>query len=155
MIRMMEEKDLDRIAELEDQVFPADPWQKKNFLYEMNDNPYARLFVFEENGTVLGYADLWIMFEQAQIANLAAAREAQGRGIGRALMNRCLAEAEAEGCEVISLEVRVSNERAISLYSKSGFIKAAVRKGYYENGEDAYLMIKPLGGNQYDNAAGN
>ena len=104
------------------------PWQKKNFLYEMNDNPYARLFVFEENGTVLGYADLWIMFEQAQIANLAAAREAQGRGIGRALMNRCLAEAEAEGCEVISLEVRVSNERAISLYSKSGFIKAAVRK---------------------------
>ena len=155
MIRMMEEKDLDRIAELEDQLFPADPWQKKNFLYEMNDNPYARLFVFEENGTVLGYADLWIMFEQAQIANLAAAREAQGRGIGRALMNRCLAEAEAEGCEVISLEVRVSNERAISLYSKSGFIKAAVRKGYSETGEDAYLMIKPLGGNQYDNAAGN
>ena len=47
MIRMMEEKDLDRIAELEDQLFPADPWQKKNFLYEMNDNPYARLFVFE------------------------------------------------------------------------------------------------------------
>lgn len=155
MIRRMEEKDLDRITELEEELFPADPWQKKNFLYELSENPYARLFVCEKDGTIAGYADLWIMFEQAQIANLAVAGEYQGRGIGRELMECCLKEAEEAGCEVISLEVRVSNARAISLYQKSGFIRAAVRKGYYENGEDADLMIRPLGGNQYDNAAGN
>ena len=155
MIRGMEEKDLERICELEEELFPADPWQKHNFLYELNENPYARLSVFEENGRIAGYADLWIMFEQAQIANLAVAGDCQGRGIGRELMNHCLKTAEEAGCEVISLEVRVSNARAISLYEKRGFIRAAVRKGYYENGEDADLMIRPLGGNQYDNAAGN
>ena len=68
---------------------------------------------------------------------------------------RCLKDAEEEGCEVISLEVRVSNERAIRLYQKSGFIKAAVRKGYYENGEDADLMIRPLGGRTDDDSDGN
>ncbi len=155
MIRRMEERDLKRITELEEELFPADPWQENNFLYEMNENPYARLSVYEEDGKIAGYSDLWIMFEQAQIANLAVAEGCQGRGIGRALMAHCLREAEEAGCEIISLEVRVSNARAISLYQKSGFIRTAVRKGYYENGEDADLMVRPLGGNQYDDAAGN
>ena len=155
MIRRMEERDLDRITALEQELFPSDPWQEKNFLYEMKENPYARLYVCEEDGVICGYADLWIMFEQAQIANLAVARDFWGRGLGRKLMLRCLKDAEEEGCEVISLEVRVSNERAIRLYQKSGFIKAAVRKGYYENGEDADLMIRPLGGRTDDDSDGN
>lgn len=155
MIRQMEERDLKRIAELETELFPSDPWQEKNFLYEMNGNPYARLYVFEENDTVLGYADLWIMFEQAQIANIAVSADRWRTGIGTALINQCIKDAEAEGCEIISLEVRVSNAGAIALYEKNGFIRAAVRKGYYENGEDAFLMIRPLGGNENDDAAGN
>ena len=50
-------------------------------------------------------------------------------------------------CSVISLEVRKSNFKAQNLYKKFDFIEMNVRKGYYEDGEDALFMMKALGGN--------
>ena len=62
-------------------------------------------------------------------------------------MNHVIRMAEENGCEDISLEVRISNKKAINLYEKYGFIQINVRKSYYANPiEDAYLMMKPLGG---------
>ena len=151
----MEKGDLETVLQMEQELFPDEPWLERNFLYEMNENPYACMIVSEENGNVNGYADLWIMYEQAQLCNIAVNKEEQRKGIGESLLQYCIAKAEQEGCEVMSLEVRVSNEKAISLYTKNGFIKAAVRKGYYGNGEDAWLMIRPLGGSVDDDFAGN
>ena len=54
--------------------------------------------------------------------------------------------ANENGCENVSLEVRVNNDPAIRLYRNFGFIDAAIRKNYYENGDDAILMVLPLGG---------
>ena len=142
MIRRMEKRDLDRITALEQELFPSDPWQEKNFLYEMKENPYARLFVCEEDGVICGYADLWIMFEQAQIANLAVARDFWGRGIGRKLTAGLLRILSNLGASYATLEVRVSNLRAQNLYKSLGFISVGKRKRYYEdNNEDAYLMV--------------
>jgi ribosomal-protein-alanine N-acetyltransferase len=146
MIRPMTKEDLPVIDEMERELFPDSPWPQAEFLYEMEENPFAHLDVYEENGEILGYMDWWVTYEQAQLANIAVARRAWGRGIGSKLMDHCVSGAESAGCEMLSLEVRVSNERAIALYEKYGFIKAAVRRHYYENGEDAHLMIKPLGG---------
>jgi ribosomal-protein-alanine N-acetyltransferase len=146
MIRMMTKEDLPVIAEMEKDLFPESPWPEYEFLQEMEHNPFSVLAVYEEGGEILGYMDYWITYEQAQLANIAVARKAWGKGIGSRLMDECVRQAEKAGCEVLSLEVRVSNERAVKLYEKYGFIRAAVRKGYYENGEDAHLMIKPLGG---------
>ena len=64
------------------------------------------------------------------------------------MMNYIVEQAELNGCENVSLEVRVSNDKAIKLYEKNGFININTRKNYYDdNHEDAYLMVKPLGGN--------
>ena len=53
-------------------------------------------------------------------------------------------------CENISLEVRVSNYSAISLYKKNKYIILNTKKGYYtDNNEDAYLMMKGIGGINY------
>lgn len=150
MIREMRKEDLPEIARLEEQLFPDGPWSETEFLYEMNDNPFSFLYVYEEDGAVRGYIDWWITYEQAQLANIAVAKEAWGRGIGSVLLNYCIENAVKSGCENLSLEVRVSNERAKRLYEKNGFIKAAIRRNYYENGEDAELMIKPLGGLEDD-----
>lgn len=150
MIREMTKEDLPEIARLEEQLFPDGPWSETEFLYEMNDNPFSFLYVYEEDGAVRGYIDWWITYEQAQLANIAVAKEAWGRGIGSVLLNYCIENAVKSGCENLSLEVRVSNERAKRLYEKNGFIKAAIRRNYYENGEDAELMIKPLGGLEDD-----
>ena len=142
----MTKKDLPVIAEMEKDLFPESPWPEYEFLNEMEHNPFSNLAVYEENGEILGYMDWWITYEQAQLANIAVARKAWGKGIGSLLMDECVRQSEKAGCEMLSLEVRVSNKRAIKLYEKYGFIRAAVRKGYYENGEDAHLMIKQLGG---------
>lgn len=150
MIREMRKEDLPEIARLEEQLFPDGPWSETEFLYEMNDNPFSFLYVYEEDGAVRGYIDWWITYEQAQLANIAVAKEAWGRGIGSVLLNYCIENAVKSGCENLSLEVRVSNERAKRLYEKNGFIKAAIRRNYYENGENAELMIKPLGGLEDD-----
>ena len=62
-------------------------------------------------------------------------------------MQEMIALASQQGCETMSLEVRISNQKAISLYESLGFETKAIRKGYYQdNHEDAYLMVKGLEG---------
>ncbi|MEG0277500.1 MAG: GNAT family N-acetyltransferase, partial [Coprobacillus sp.] len=71
----------------------------------------------------------------------------QRQGYAKILMDEMIQFAFEEGCNVMSLEVRVSNQSAISLYEKCGFINQAIRKNYYQdNHEDAYLMVKGLEG---------
>ena len=150
MIRSLEEKDIDELVELEKVLFPNSPWPKEEFLYELNENPFSNFLIYEEENQILGYVDLWLIYEQAQIADLGVRKEAQRKGIAKQLMDECVKRAVKAGCENISLEVRVSNTPAIKLYESFGFINAATRKGYYENGEDGILMVKPIGGLSYD-----
>ncbi len=147
MIRKAGTEDLDQILKIEQELFKG-PWKKEDFLYELNGNPYAVFAVMENDGEIAGYADWWIMFEQAQLANIAVSRKYQNKGFGKLLLEEALNDAESRGCENMTLEVRVSNEAAIRLYEKNGFIIANKRRNYYEDGEDAWLMIKPLGGIQ-------
>ena len=146
MIREMRESDLPALLKMEEVLFPANPWNEEQFLYEMKENPFAHLIVLEEDDSVAGYADYWITYEQAQIADIGVGKEFQGKGYGQKLMDEIVRKSVEAGCENITLEVRVSNVPALGLYEKNGFINAAVRKGYYENGEDAYLLVKPIGG---------
>lgn len=147
MIRRMIDSDLDRIDVLEHELFTS-AWSKDDYIYELHDNPYGNYFVYEEDNNIIGYVGVWIIFEQAQITTIGVDKEFQGKGIGAKLLEYAIDYADNNSCEVISLEVRVSNEKAINLYEKAGFINVNVRKGYYQdNNEDAYLMVKALGGN--------
>lgn len=152
MIRKMKDEDLVQIDALEQELFTS-PWPIKEYEYELHQNPFAHVYVVEEDGLIVGYFDYWIMYEQAQIATIGTRKSHQSQGIGQKMLDFIIQQAEKEGCEFLSLEVRVSNEKAIRLYEKNGFITANVRKNYYsDNHEDAYLMVKPLGGEQDDNA---
>ena len=146
MIRKMTHEDLDRIDELEQELFTS-PWPKEEYIYEIDKNPFANVYVLEEDGVIVGYFDYWILYEQAQIATIGTKKTHQRQGYGQEMLAFMINQASQEGCEVMSLEVRVSNEKAIRLYEKNGFIKVNTRKNYYsDNHEDAYLMVKPLGG---------
>lgn len=146
MIRRMEAKDLAMVSDMEKTLF-ANPWSEEQFHYECFENAYAHLNVYEEDGNILGYIDYWITFETAQLAKIAVCKDAQRKGIAQKLLDMCIQHCEKSMCETISLEVREHNQPAISLYEKNGFMEVSKRKGYYADGEDAYLMIKPLGGN--------
>lgn len=146
MIREMTDADLDRVVRLEQKIFSS-PWSLRNFRYELNDNPFANLYVYEADGEIAGYCDLQIKFENADLALIAVAPEYRRSGIAQEMLDFMIDLAVRAECEIISLEVRKSNEPAIRLYEKNGFIQANIRKNYYsDNHEDAYLMIKPLGG---------
>ncbi len=127
----MIEADLAQVADLENICFPKGGWTLEQFRYELLENPFSNLLVFEEN--------------QA-LANIAVDPSSQKQGIGQQLLNEALQNAIEEECENMTLEVRISNEHAIQFYEKNGFISVNTRKNYYDDGENAYLMIKPLGG---------
>lgn len=143
----MTKDDLMTICKLEAKLFTP-PWQMKDFLYELTENPYSQYFVYIIDDQVVGYIGLWLIFEQAQITTLGVDEAFQKQGIGSKLLDHAIMQANEALCEIMSLEVRVSNHKAIGLYEKKGFETVNIRKGYYQdNHEDAYLMIKPLGGN--------
>lgn len=141
MIRKMSQIDLDAVNAIEMQAF-QDPWSKQDFINELESNPYSCIYVKEINGEVVAYVDLWIAYENAEIANIAVKKEFLHQGIASELMQYCLQKIQQSKCENFTLEVRVSNINAIKLYEKFGFQTVSKRKKYYADGEDAYLMVQ-------------
>lgn len=133
--------DLDAVNAIEMQAF-QDPWSKQDFINELESNPYSCIYVKEINGEVVAYVDLWIAYENAEIANIAVKKEFLHQGIASELMQYCLQKIQQSKCENFTLEVRVSNMNAIKLYEKFGFQTVSKRKKYYADGEDAYLMVQ-------------
>ena len=79
------------------------------------------------------------------VISIAVLQEYRRRGIGSALMSEALkAFKEKYDVDAVYLEVRVSNQPAINMYEKFGFVKARIVKGYYRDGEDAYVMVKRM-----------
>ena len=155
MIRKMHTEDFEAVLKIEKELFSSSPWPQDFFEYEMNGNPFSNLLVYEKDGKVVGYIDYWITYEQAQIANIAVDKEYWKKGIATELLTYAIKDAIAQECENVSLEVRVSNTNAISLYQRFGFIEIAKRKNYYENNEDALYMVKPIGGLSNDDDISN
>lgn len=144
LIREMNIDDLKRVVVLEEQLFTS-AWRESDFLYEILHNDFSKNYVLEDDGYIVGYVGVWIMYEQAQITTIGVDKNYQRRGLGRELMKTVMDIAKEYGCEMMSLEVRISNHKAISLYESLGFHNVSIRKDYYkDNHEDAYLMIKRL-----------
>ncbi len=137
-IRPMQEEDLPQVLSIEKASFST-PWGRWAFLAELKPPGYA--FVYEERGRVLGYAVLRIVRDEGHLMNLTVAPQWRKRGIGSDLLRFCIEFCLHRGVTSLWLEVRESNEAAISLYQKMGFVTKGRRKGYYQDtGEDALLM---------------
>ncbi len=146
-IRPMDIGDLKRIMELEHLLFTS-VWNEEDFIYEITDNPFSFYYVLEDENRIVGYVGLWVMYEQSQITTIGIDPCCQRKGYGQYLLNEMIHLAISKECEVMSLEVRVSNSKAIGLYEKFGFVKEGIRKDYYQdNHEDAYLYVKRLEAN--------
>ena len=90
---------------------------------------------------VVGFVGMWFMGAEAHITAIAVREARRGEGIGELLMVGSIREAMRRGCQVVTLEARVSNHVAQSLYEKYGFSNVGIRKNYYtDNREDAVIM---------------
>ncbi|RLE95884.1 MAG: ribosomal-protein-alanine N-acetyltransferase [Thermoprotei archaeon] len=101
--------------------------------------------VAEAEGRIVGYViGLCKKWGEGHVISLAVHPDYRRKGIGRALMEALLTRFKERGMQAARLEVRVSNTPAIRLYEKLGFRIKGVLRGYYLDGEDAYLMVKEL-----------
>ncbi|MBR2646781.1 MAG: ribosomal protein S18-alanine N-acetyltransferase [Clostridia bacterium] len=141
-IRPWTEQDIDIVTEMEARCF-SDPWNKEAMTASYLA-PFTHCFLLEAGGQVCGYCILSVLFEDAEVLNIAVDLPHRKQGYGNALMNAMHEKAIALGAEKCFLEVRESNLSAITLYKKYGYEQYGVRKRYYEDGEDALAMKKTL-----------
>lgn len=143
-IEKMTLEHLDKVHEIENDCF-AIPWSKKAFKDELQTNKMAIYVVAIEDNEVVGYGGMWHVINEGHITNIAVKKEHRQKGIGTKIVNGLIDIAKEKEMIGITLEVRVSNQIAIDIYKKSGFIIEGLRKEYYDdNREDAIVMWKHL-----------
>lgn len=141
-LRQMMLSDLDGVMLIEPDAFGSHHWSRQSFINELN-NPCGHYFVAisRPEGRLVGYSGFWLIGDEAHITTLAVAPELRRQYIGERLFIYDLGQARAEGANWMTLEVRVSNERAQQLYFKYGFRSLGLRRHYYQdNGEDAMVL---------------
>ncbi|MBE3596884.1 MAG: ribosomal protein S18-alanine N-acetyltransferase [Hydrogenibacillus sp.] len=140
----MTEADVSAVAALDRLVFTL-PWSEASFRHEVVHNPLARYVVLEDDGAIIGYAGMWLVFDEAHVTNIAVHPAHRGRGYGARLLKHLTDIARDHSISKMTLEVRASNAVARRLYAKFGFRAAGLRPGYYEDtGEDAIIMWADL-----------
>lgn len=143
-VRAMRAEDVDAVVAIETEVFSS-PWQRETFL-ELIGRRNLELLVMEHGSEgIVGYAVLWCVLDQGELANLAITPPMRGRGLGTRLLGRVVEVAREHGVETIYLEVRESNAAALELYRRFGFSQVGLRKGYYDHPkEDARILMAKL-----------
>jgi [ribosomal protein S18]-alanine N-acetyltransferase len=138
--RQMTLDDIDDVLKIEHASFTI-PWSRESFYNELVHNNYSNYIIMEWNGQVIGYCGMWLVIDEAHITNVAVLPEFRGKKLGEALMRKAMETAKELGAKTMTLEVRVSNHVAQSLYRKLGFLNGGIRKQYYtDNQEDALVM---------------
>ncbi|WP_042454591.1 ribosomal protein S18-alanine N-acetyltransferase [Neobacillus dielmonensis] len=138
--RYMREEDIDQVLEIEHASFTL-PWSREAFYNELHNNKFAVYIVLEHGDKVIGYCGVWIVLDEAHITNVAILPEYRGRKLGEAMMRKLMTTAREMGAKSMTLEARVTNYVAQSLYRKMGFQNGGIRKNYYsDNQEDALVM---------------
>jgi ribosomal-protein-alanine N-acetyltransferase len=123
-----------------EKVTNSAPWSERSFRNELN-HPHGIFLTAFLSGEVIGYGGVWLVIDEAHVTTIAVADQHRRQGIGQKLMVELLRRAQEKGMACSTLEVRASNEAAIQLYEKLGFVRSAVRRGYYpDNKEDAVVM---------------
>ena len=135
----MRPRDVPQVVAIENAT-SATPWTRAMFLSELG-RPGTLDLVADQAGDVLAYvlvsryADVW------HILNLCVRQQQRGQGLGARMLDELFVRAGRKAHLGFTLEVRVSNDNAIRLYRRKGFIEHGVRPGYYsDNGEDAIIM---------------
>jgi ribosomal-protein-alanine N-acetyltransferase len=148
--RNAREPDLPRLHEIE-RAAHLHPWSEEQLRRELS-HAYSTVLCAEAGpegegqgedaggAQVAGFIVFWLIHDEMHVLDVVTAPEARRTGVGRALMLEALAEATRRGAARSLLEVRRSNAPAIALYRSLGYLHDTVRRGYYQDGEDAVLM---------------
>jgi len=169
----MEPSDVPTVAAIERLSFST-PWPASSFLYELRHGARSFYYVLlrpmmgeaappkqgwrrwlrgviglPEESRVIGYVGFRLRGAEAHLSTIAVHPDRRGEGLGELLLLTAMEKALELGVSVVTLEVRASNQVAQHLYRKYGFRFEGVRRGYYRDGEDAWLMAVGVKGEAY------
>jgi ribosomal-protein-alanine N-acetyltransferase len=142
-LREITAEDIPAVMHLERSAH-SHPWRQSSFEDCLKGR--QKCWLAETKNTLAGYVVVTHGGGDAELLNLAVAPKFQRKGIGQCLLDHA-ANCVIGKADMLFLEVRVSNQKAIELYSKAGFFEIGNRKNYYPtvNGhEDALLMARQL-----------
>jgi ribosomal-protein-alanine N-acetyltransferase len=136
-------EDVPAVHEIERLSF-ATPWPAYAFEQELRGNRLARYVVARAGETVVGFAGIWLMVDEAHITTFSVHPDWRRQGIGRQLLLNLVELSGTLRARRMTLEVRSSNDAAQALYRSFGFAVAGRRPRYYtDDGEDALVMTTP------------
>ncbi len=142
-IRMADAEDLPAIMALEEGAFGPRRWDEP-FVRELMNRENVLTMVAEDE-RIVAYIMISISqaYETVEVLSLAVAPALRRRGIAKMLMARAESVAEKDA-QTVSLCVRPDNVEGVNLYLSLGYKVLALCSGYYEDGSDAYMMVKHL-----------
>lgn len=135
-------EDIPEILEIEKASF-AHPWSANIFMHELS-NPISYYACCIADGELAGYVGIKIVLDEASLDNIAVKQSFRGQKLSKLMLEHAISICRQNGAKSMFLEVRQSNYTAINLYSKADFVTLGVIKGYYPDGENAFLMKKQL-----------
>lgn len=141
--RLLAATDIPMVMELERSAH-SHPWRQSSF--ESCVNGRQKCWLAEHHGELVGYVVVTHGGGDAELLNISVAPKFQRKGVGSCLLQHAVTYVKPHA-DMLFLEVRVSNRKAIELYAKEGFFEVGMRKNYYPavNGnEDALLMACQL-----------
>ena len=132
--------DAEEIAKIEAECF-SEPWSQNAVIDSINCG--NTFFVAKKDGELAGYLSLNTVLDEGYINNIAVTKKYRKMGVATLLLNRLMRFSKEKQLSFVSLEVRASNQAAISLYSKFNFEEIGTRRNFYKNPtEDAIIMTR-------------
>ncbi|MDA9689502.1 ribosomal protein S18-alanine N-acetyltransferase [Betaproteobacteria bacterium] len=143
-LRDLSIRDVALLKQIEEKAYDFG-WSEGNFVDALNENYIAKALI--NNTALVGYFFWQQVLDECHLLNFTIASERQRRGLGNWMLSQLLLSLRTKSITAIYLEVRPSNDTAISLYSKFGFSIIGRRKNYYpgkESREDALVMKRAI-----------
>ena len=142
--RLMQRADLPQILQIERASY-THPWSQQIFKDCLASGYHC--WVLEQGAELQGYLIWSLALDEAHILNLCVRSGMRRQGWGRWLLRELCGTAYKRGARSLFLEVRPSNQAAVTLYQNAGFCEVGLRKAYYPTPggrEDALIMAKSL-----------
>jgi ribosomal-protein-alanine N-acetyltransferase len=153
-LRKFEPDDLKQVVSINERCLPEN-YPDQFFMGLYYHAPDA-FYVAENDGEIVGYIMCRVErgisgfgrmpVKKGHIVSVAVLKTMRNKGVGTALVNAGMEGMIGYGASEFFLEVRKTNEEAIAVYEKLGYTVRRVLRGYYRDGEDAYLMVKKVDG---------
>lgn len=137
---------LDQLVDI-DRRCSSPSWTREQFKGEF-DSTHSSLFgSLDTDGSLAGFIVVHQVQGQSEVVTFGVEPQRRKKGVGAQLLRFALNFLKSRDVSVVTLEVRASNQSAISLYKKEGFVVQGQRSSYYsDTGEDALLMYLDIGG---------